>query len=138
MNTYCENTLLRNLVISRGNGIFVPLVAADELPDGINLCGVPRTMNTTEAYGMLYLGTYPNVGHKHRLGGAIESSSPPEYPTVSNKTAHNVNAVATDGRINLHGERTRQSAHVLSSNSDSCEGDHIGNVSLKKSLCVLL
>ena len=35
--------------ISRGNGVYVPLVAADELPNSIELDGVPRQLNEYEA-----------------------------------------------------------------------------------------
>lgn len=31
--------------VGRGNGIFVPLVATDELPPGIELAGAPRQLN---------------------------------------------------------------------------------------------
>ena len=45
--------------ISRGNGVMVPLIAADELPEGIRLQGVSRSLTLGEVRGIECLGGFP-------------------------------------------------------------------------------
>ena len=48
--------------ISRGQGVNVPLVAVDELPIGVDICGVPRQLDDPEAEHMECLGQVPPTG----------------------------------------------------------------------------
>lgn len=53
--------------ISRGNGTFVPLIPADELPFNIRLDGVQRVINIESASGMTLVGTQPFTGRFFHL-----------------------------------------------------------------------
>lgn len=46
----------------RITGEVVPLIAVDELPAGIDLVGVPRSLNLEETIGMLNLGLQQSTG----------------------------------------------------------------------------
>lgn len=48
--------------ISRGNGILVPLIPADELPTEVQLQDVPRNMDFARIRNMECLGEYPYAG----------------------------------------------------------------------------
>ena len=52
-------TLHPHWFISRGNGVMVPLIAADELPEGIRLQGVSRSLTLGEVRGIECLGGFP-------------------------------------------------------------------------------
>ena len=53
--------------ISRGGGVVVPLIAADELPLEVKLVGVPRGMDLDGAAGMKFLGEYRHDGSVYAL-----------------------------------------------------------------------
>ena len=66
--------------IVRNTGEVVPLVAIDELPHGIDLVGIPRTLDLEETVGMLNLGlkkgsgAYYQVSVDHsKSGGAAQA-----------------------------------------------------------------
>ena len=52
-------TLHPRWFISRDNGVMVPLIVADELPEGIRLQGVSRSLTLGEVRGMECLGGFP-------------------------------------------------------------------------------
>jgi len=52
-------TLHPRWFISRSNGVMVPLIAADELPEEIRLQGVSRSLTLGEVRGMKCLGGFP-------------------------------------------------------------------------------
>lgn len=54
-------TLHPRWFISRGNGVMVPLIAADELPEGIRLQGVSCSLTLGEVRGMECLGGFPPI-----------------------------------------------------------------------------
>ncbi|OCL14590.1 hypothetical protein AOQ84DRAFT_384620 [Glonium stellatum] len=54
-----SKTLRPRWFISRDNGVMVPLVAVDELPEGIRLQGAPRKLTLAEVRGMEFLGEFP-------------------------------------------------------------------------------
>ena len=53
--------------ISRGGGVVVPLIAADELPLEVKLVGVPRGMDLDGAARMEFLGEYRHDGSVYAL-----------------------------------------------------------------------
>lgn len=60
--------------IVRKSGEVVPLVAVDELPLGVDLIGVPRSLDLVETGGMLNLGLQGGGGVFYRLVGLEEDS----------------------------------------------------------------
>ena len=69
--------------ICRETGELVPLVAVDELPSHINLCGVPRQLaGIHETVGMMNLGRFTKASTYYVVEGpAVDGSRP-----VSNKS----------------------------------------------------
>lgn len=54
----------------RTTGEIVPLIAVDELPLGIELVGIPRSIHLEDTIGMLNLGLQRSTGsHYHILSG---------------------------------------------------------------------
>lgn len=54
--------------VCREDGSFVPLIAADELPHGLQLRGVPRRfLNLSSTVGMLNLGVIPSTNRCYSL-----------------------------------------------------------------------
>lgn len=53
--------------ISRANGLFVPLIALDELPESIQLRDVPRFMVHWQIAGMEYLGEFAAADQKYEV-----------------------------------------------------------------------
>ncbi|KAI9644934.1 hypothetical protein NHQ30_006968 [Ciborinia camelliae] len=58
--------------IIRKSGEVVPLVAVDELPLGVDLIGVPRSLNLVETGGMMNLGLQGGEGKFYGLQGLEE------------------------------------------------------------------
>lgn len=51
----------------RNTGEVVPLIAVDELPPGIDLVGVPRSLDLEETTGMVNLGLQRNTGTYYQI-----------------------------------------------------------------------
>lgn len=98
-----ETNLRPKFVISRGDGSYVPLIAADELPEGLTLHGVNLPMSIEDSDGMIYLGEYLCVGRKYSFQAApgvclsvkpaltpnpIEMSTKPLVVATAPETSH--------------------------------------------------
>ncbi|KAK4996120.1 hypothetical protein LTR66_004207 [Elasticomyces elasticus] len=75
--------------ISRGNGVFVPLIAADELPISLQLEGVSRAIGIEQARGMQYLGDIAPSGHFYTV---VSLGSPGFVPHFPNTYQHPASA----------------------------------------------
>ncbi|RDL42273.1 uncharacterized protein BP5553_02252 [Venustampulla echinocandica] len=53
--------------IVRTTGEVVPLIAVDELPQDVNIAGVPRELDLKEAIGMLNLGLQKSCGASYKI-----------------------------------------------------------------------
>lgn len=53
--------------IVRSTGEVVPLIAVDELPPGIDLVGIPRSLDLEETMGMLNLGLQRNPSTHYQI-----------------------------------------------------------------------
>jgi hypothetical protein len=51
----------------RTTGEVVPLVAVDELPPGINIVGVPRSLDLKDTIGMINLGLQRSCGKSYQI-----------------------------------------------------------------------
>lgn len=54
---------------SRPNGTLTPLVAVDELPTHLSLCGIPRVLSPSETQGMTSLGTVSHRAQTYTVDG---------------------------------------------------------------------
>ena len=92
--------------LSRGNGVFVPLVAADELPSHINLKGVPRRMNRSDIarQGLNrseFLGEFIGTGKTFGLTEDSALKHPPgRVDALSNEfNRYHTQAIGPEGRL---------------------------------------
>lgn len=72
--------------ISRSNGVFVPLIPADELPFNVRLQGVSRVLTLDQTPGMQHVATAPYTGLTFNLEHDVamqRSTSQPETATHS-------------------------------------------------------
>lgn len=53
--------------ITRGNGTYVPLIPADELPFTVRLQGVPRVLNADQIFGLQQVAMLPYTGFTFQL-----------------------------------------------------------------------
>ncbi|KAI9712197.1 MAG: hypothetical protein M1812_006931 [Candelaria pacifica] len=63
------NTLRPIAYIHRGGNVYVPLIAVDELPPGVNVREVPRTVRLNHTGGMTNVGTFTPTGQYYTLEG---------------------------------------------------------------------
>ena len=66
--------------ISRGNGIYVPLIPVDELPSNVRLAGVPLTLDFHQTVGMHHVAVSPSTGTRYQL----ETDLPVRQSSASN------------------------------------------------------
>jgi hypothetical protein len=59
----------------RTTGEVVPLIAVDELPSGIEIVGIPRSLGLEETIGMLNLGLQRSTGSCYRIVQTTESKT---------------------------------------------------------------
>lgn len=76
-----ENEPRPGWFVSRGNGLFVPLIALDELPESMQLRNVPRFMLAQQTVGMEFLGEFAASGYTYEMvsneqDGHIDQASP--------------------------------------------------------------
>ena len=77
--------------ISRGSGVVVPLIAADELPLDVKLVGVPRGMDLDGAARMEFLGEFLHDGSLYAL------ETPPAEAPAEECTSGEVNGSTAAG-----------------------------------------
>ncbi|KAI9673683.1 MAG: hypothetical protein M1817_002321 [Caeruleum heppii] len=69
--------------VCRENGAMVPLIAVDDLPEGVRIAGVSKTMwNINETVGMTNLGIFPANRHHYIVEGSLVSGEPEEHVTT--------------------------------------------------------
>ncbi|RAL65091.1 hypothetical protein DID88_001198 [Monilinia fructigena] len=78
--------------IVRKSGEVVPLVAVDELPLGVDLIGVPRSLDLVETGGMLNLGLQGGEGVSYRLVGLEE-----DYEDGNDNSGRNMIEIGSSG-----------------------------------------
>jgi len=61
--------------IGRKTGEVVPLIAVDELPPGMDLVGIPRSLGLEETVGMLNLGIQRSSGAFYQLVKSDENKT---------------------------------------------------------------
>jgi hypothetical protein len=59
----------------RTTGDVVPLIAVDELPLGVDLIGVPRSLDLDETIGMLNLGLQRSTGSCYQIVKRMEDKT---------------------------------------------------------------
>lgn len=115
-------------VLYRGNGVYAPLIAFDELPPDIQLQGVSRILTSAQTAGMTFLGEqdhagfYTSVqGHRLPLRPAVLASSSPAVGAPSSANANNrAPFQAPDARI----RQSLQQNGVAMSKNASQESHH--------------
>ncbi|KAF2099733.1 hypothetical protein NA57DRAFT_75237 [Rhizodiscina lignyota] len=101
-------------VLSRGNGIFTPLVPVDELPSYVQLQGAPRVITLHQANGMTLLGEQKHTS----FYVAVPEHQLPIRPAVSwcTSTTYGSSPESVSGHtFQAPGARIRQALHQKSS-----------------------
>jgi hypothetical protein len=70
--------------IVRTTGEVVPLIAVDELPVGIDIVGVPRSLHLEETTGMLNMGVQRSTGAHYQIVSDQETKN--EHGNLNDKT----------------------------------------------------
>ncbi|KAI6914240.1 hypothetical protein KC318_g9847 [Hortaea werneckii] len=113
--------------ISRNNGVFVPLVPADELPYTIRLQGLPRVLPFDQTVGMQHVGTAPYTGMTFKIEdeGAHRSASQPPGGLHARSQSALVNPVkkylAPDALARQALAQTANSQQASLSASEACK-----------------
>ncbi|KAI7329598.1 hypothetical protein KC315_g6077 [Hortaea werneckii] len=113
--------------ISRNNGVFVPLVPADELPYTIRLQGLPRVLRFDQTVGMQHVGTAPYTGMTFKIEdeGAHRSTSQPPGGLHARSQSALVNPVkkylAPDALARQALAQTANSQQASISASEACK-----------------
>ncbi|OAA56561.1 zinc finger DNA-binding protein [Niveomyces insectorum RCEF 264] len=68
-----RTTVLPSGGLAQAPGRLVPLIAVDQLPDWINIVGVPRVLQPAEAVGMVAIGGYERWGRADVLEQAVQN-----------------------------------------------------------------
>ncbi|KAH0542343.1 hypothetical protein FGG08_003280 [Glutinoglossum americanum] len=136
-NFECRRSELRpTFFMSRGGGVFTPLIPADELPADIVIVGVPRVMSFGDTAGMTSVGEImasglyyetkasTDVNQRHEPGLPLETQSYRASDTMSVKSplAHSAGGPAAPPPVTFGGISARLATGIFTPT--------IGNTSL--------
>ncbi|KAI9783875.1 MAG: hypothetical protein M1835_003700 [Candelina submexicana] len=114
------NTLRPIAYIHRGNNVYVPLIAVDELPPGVNVREVPRTVRLNHTSGMTNVGTFTPTRQHYTLEG-LENIRAPRHESQYTPPATESNSMtrrfhAPDAFINRSAIQTGTDAETVTPN----------------------
>lgn len=72
----------------RPTGEVVPMIAVDELPPGVDLLGIPRSLDLEATIGMLNLGIQPNSNYSYHIVTIKEKGTENKDPLPTPKSNH--------------------------------------------------